>query len=79
MIEGQRVGREGVPTVLAGELIAQENVEPREGRSPRQGHESFQGNHAWNRHIPGWGANPLLVFADYIHPTEEYGLDGVLP
>src|SRR5689334_18019711 len=34
MVEGQLVGREGLGAILAAETVAQEHVEPGEGRPP---------------------------------------------
>src|SRR4249919_265328 len=46
MVEGELVGREVAAAVLAVETVAQEDVEPREGRPPRRRHVFLERNDA---------------------------------
>ncbi len=66
-------------TVLAGEGVAQEQVEPGEGRGPVLGHVLLQRHDAGQLHGEGWGVDFLVVGGDHVDPVEEHRLDHILP
>src|SRR5262249_59606651 len=65
--------------VLATESVAQEHVEPGEGRMGRGLHEGLQRDDARQVHRQARAVHGLVVLGDDVHPLEENGLDRVLP
>src|ERR1700748_1027624 len=76
MIEGEVVA---VAAILAGEAVAQEDVESCESRMGRWLHERFERNDARQLHLEGWTVHRAIVIRDDVHAFEEYRLDRVLP
>jgi len=76
VIKGQLVGARAIDALKA---VAQEQVEPGEGRCPVLRDEIFQRYNAGNRHFETDRANMLLIFIDNIDPVEKDRLDRVLP
>src|SRR3546814_7956779 len=76
MIEGQFLARS---TILAGEAVAQKQVEAGEGRMLRRLHILPERDHARDRHRVRRRMNLALVILDDRHAVEEYRLDRGLP
>ena len=76
VIEGQVLAR---AAILAGEAVAQEHVEPREGRVARRLDIGLERHHRGQLHREGRAVHRRLVFRDDVHAVEEHRLDGVLP
>src|SRR5262249_44125111 len=76
VVEGQVVAG---GTILAGELVAQEYVEPRERRMGRRFDEVLERDHARQLHLEARAAHRLLVVGDDVHAIEKHCLDRVLP
>src|SRR4051794_1266906 len=68
-----------VPAILTGKLVAQENVEPREGRMGGWLYEILQRDDARQLHLEARAAHRAFVMRHDIHALEEDGLDRVLP
>ncbi len=68
VVEGQIIPR---GAVLAGEAIAQEDVEPGKGRMRRWLHEGFERNHARQLHLEGRAVNRVIVIGDDVHTVEK--------
>ena len=68
-----------VAAILAGEAVAQEDVEPREGRMGRWLHEGLERDHARQLHLEGRAVHRAVVIGDDVHAFEEHRLDRVLP
>ncbi len=79
MIEGQVVGRMIVAAVLAGELVAQEYVEPGEGGAIGDGNILLQRNDGRQVERPAGRMDLAIIFRQYVHAVEKHRLDGVLP
>ncbi len=76
MIERQ-VGM--IAAILAGELVTQKNIEPREGRVARGLYVSFE-RHNRRQFERGTGAvDNSVIFRNDIHPVQKHRLDGILP
>src|ERR1700688_873729 len=76
MIEGEILA---VAAILAGEAVAQEYVEPGEGRVSRGLHESLERHHARQLDFQAGAAHRAVVIGDDIYAVEEHRLDRVLP
>ena len=76
MIEGQVLV---TTAILAGESIAEEDVEPRECRGARGFDIGFQGDDARQAELEVRAANHAVIFGDNVHAIEENGLDRILP
>src|SRR3546814_4895919 len=66
-------------TILAGEAVAQKQVEAGEGRMLRRLHILPERDHARDRHRVRRRMNLALVILDDRHAVEEYRLDRGLP
>ena len=69
----------GGAAVLAGEGVAQEQVEPREGRRAVLRDIALQRHHAGHGHLEGRRAHHVVVGGDHAHAVEEHRLDHLLP
>ena len=78
-IRWSKVRSSPVAAILALEAVAEEHVEPGEGRVPRRLHIGLERHHRGQRHREGGAVHHRLVFGDDVHPLEEDRLDGVLP
>ena len=76
MIEGQVFGP---PAILAREMIAQEQVEPRERRILAGPHIFLERDHARNLHRQRGAMHFAFVIFDNIDAIEEHRLDRGLP
>src|SRR4029079_6200607 len=76
VIEGEVVA---LAAVLAREAVAQEDVEPGEGRVGRRFHEGLERNHARQLHLERRAVHRAIVIGDDIHAFEKDCLDRVLP
>ena len=76
MVEGQVAVRSAI---LAGEAVAQEQVEAGEGRELRRLHELLERDDRGQLDLGGRAAHLAFVMGDDIHPVEEHGLHGGLP
>src|SRR3546814_20475169 len=76
MVEGQFLAR---PAILAGEPVAQEQVEPGEGRMLRRLHILAQRDDTGDRHRPRRRPDLALVILDDGDAVEEYRLYRGLP
>src|SRR3979409_2495920 len=65
--------------ILADEAVAQEHVEPGEGRMRGRLDEGFQRNHARQLDLEGGAAHGAVVVLDDVDAVEKHGLDRVLP
>ncbi len=74
VIEGEIVAR---TAILALEAVAQEHVEPREGRIARRLDVGLQRHDRRQVHFHADGTHLALVFGDDVNAIEEYGLDRV--
>ena len=79
MVEGQFMGRQGDTAVLAGESVAQENIEPGEGRLARLRDVFLERNDAWQAQLERRRANRLLILGDHVDPVGHDRFDGFLP
>ena len=79
MVEGQVRRRLPLVAVLAGEGVAQEHVEPREGRLAGGGDVVLQRDHAGQAHGDRGGAHFLVVFVQHRHAVKEHRFHGILP
>jgi hypothetical protein len=76
VIEGEVVAR---AAILAGEAVAQENVEAGEGGVAGRFDIGLERDHGGKPHLEGGTSNRLVVFRNDVHPVEKHRLDGVLP
>ncbi|MET3161327.1 hypothetical protein ABIF34_008352 [Bradyrhizobium japonicum] len=76
VIEGEIFGR---AAILAGETIAQEDVEPGEGGVGGRLDEGFERDHARQLHFQRGTSDRLIVMRDDVDAVEEHRLDRVLP
>src|SRR6185437_3463623 len=76
MIEGEVVAP---AAILAGEAVAQENIEPGEGGMRRRLHEALERHDARQLHLEAGAVHRAIVIGDDVHAVEEDGLDCVLP
>src|SRR3979409_2497468 len=65
--------------ILADEAVAQEHVEPGEGRMRGRLDEGFQRNHARRPDPEGGAGGRAVVVLDDVDAVEKHGLDRVLP
>ena len=79
VIEGQLRRRMGAPAVLAGEAVAQEDVEPRERRPTILRDILLERHHAGQPELEAGRADHPIIVADDRHAIEEDRLDRVLP
>src|SRR6185437_893606 len=79
MVEGQVMRREIVAAILAGETIAQEDVEPGEGRAPCHRDIGFERDDARQPHLETGAADDLIVMRDDMDAIETNSLDYFLP
>src|SRR3546814_14005288 len=79
MVEGQRLRMEAVAARLAAESVAQEHVEPREGRPLRRRHVFLQRNDARQPELAARRMDAAVVFREYRNAVEEDRLHRVLP
>src|SRR5208283_1487494 len=68
-----------LPTVLAGEAVAQENVEPGESGEARRLHVALQRHDRGQPHLERGAPDQRVVFGEDVDPIEEHRLDRVLP
>ncbi len=76
VIECEIVAR---PAILAGETVAQKNVEPREGGMTRWLDIGFQRNDRWQPHFEARTSNRLVVLGHNVHAVEEDSFNRILP
>src|SRR5829696_7778474 len=76
MVEGQVLA---VAAILAGEAVAKEDVESREGGVARRLDVGLERDDGGEPHLEARTSDRLVVFGDDVHPLEEHGLDRVLP
>src|SRR5690348_7532104 len=76
MIEGQVFVR---TAILALEPVAQEKVEPREGRIARGADISLEGDDGGNAHLEAARVHNATIFLEDVNALEKDGLDRVLP
>src|SRR5436853_5388890 len=79
VVEGELVRGARAAAILAAEAVAQEHVEPGEGRVARRLDIFLEGNDARQAHLEGGAADIGIVMVDDIDPLEEHRLDRVLP
>src|SRR3546814_7162813 len=68
MAEGQVVRG---AAILAGELVAQEQVEPGEGGMFRRLHILLQRDHRWDLHPKAGAVHLPLITGDDVHPIQK--------
>jgi hypothetical protein len=76
VIEGEVVAR---AAILAGETVAQKNIEAREGRLPERPDIALERDDARQLHLEARAMHRVIVERDDIHAIEKHRLDGVLP
>src|SRR5215468_2567324 len=76
MIERQIVVR---AAILAGETVAQEYVEPGEGRVGRRSHKRLERYDAGQQHLEARAAHRLLIIGHDVHAVQKYRLNRILP
>src|SRR5690242_10072871 len=79
VIEGEVVRRKAVAAILADEAVAQEDVEPGEGRPARQGNVRFERDDARQLYLERRAAHDAIVLRDDVDALEADGLDRLLP
>ena len=79
MVEGQVVGGEGAAAILAGEAVAQEDVEAGEGRAARCRNELFQRNDTGQPDFETWGSDDPVIVRYDVDPFQKDRLDRFLP
>src|SRR4051794_4406150 len=79
MSEGQIVRRVRPAAILAGEAVAQDHVEPGEGRVARRLDIVLQRDDAGQPHLERWAAHIRVVMIDDVDAVEKHRLDRVLP
>ena len=65
--------------ILAGEAIAQEDVEPRERRLTGRPHILLERHDRGQTHLEARAFDGLVVFRDDVHAVKKHRLDCVLP
>ena len=65
--------------ILAGETIAQKQIEAGEGREFGRLHELSQRDHRGQLHRPAWRMHLAFVAGDDVHPFQKHRLDRGLP
>ena len=65
--------------ILAGEAVAQENIEPCEGGKFRGLDIGFQANNAGQLELEIGTSHHAVIFGNNIHPIHEHSFDRVLP
>src|SRR6185312_6037193 len=76
VVEGEVVMR---VAVLADEAVAQEDVEPGEGRMRGRLDERFQRHHAWKLDLETRAVHRAVVMLDNVDAIETHRLDRLLP
>src|SRR3546814_3163405 len=71
MVEGQLLRMEAVAAILTAEAVAQEHVEPREGRPLRRRHVFLQRNDARQPELAARRMDAEVVFREYRNAGEE--------
>jgi MFS family permease len=79
VVEGELVGRKRPLAVLAGEPVAQEDVEPGEGWAAVLRDVLLQCHYRGQAQFEAGRADGALIMRDHGHPVEEDGLDRFLP
>src|SRR5216684_7378859 len=79
MVEGQLVRGARAAAILAGEAVAQEHVEPGEGRVARRLHIFLEGDDARQAHLARGAAHIGVVMVDDVDALEKHRLYRVLP
>ena len=79
MVKSQILDRKPATTVLAGEPVAQKDIEPGEGRAAGHRHVFLERDDAWQADLMARGTYNTIVFRNDINPLKKRCLDRVLP
>ena len=79
MIKGQILSLKFVTTILAGEAIAEEDIESGECGMAVLVDIVFESNDARQSHGEARRVDIAVIFGDDSDSSEEYGFDGILP
>ena len=79
MVKSQIMGREKLSAVLTGKPVAQEHVEPGEGRAFGGPDIFLEGDDAGQGHFQAGRADHPVVFGDRVDPAHKRGFHRILP
>ena len=79
VIECQVTGRQTIPAILAGKLVAQENVEPGKGRAAFERYIFLERYDTRQFHFERRGMDFAIIFRENINAFQKHCLKRILP